>query len=448
MSVSAELARRLDVAAPRYTSYPPVPMWRQPFGPDEHAAALREAARAAEQPLSLYVHIPFCRERCTFCGCNVVVTNDPDKADRYLDVLALELALQARLLGGRRRLARLHLGGGTPTFLDEQQLERLWRAITAFFTVDDGAEVALEIDPAVTRASQLRVLGQLGFNRISMGVQDLDPAVQEAIHRIQSYEETAAAVETARQSGFRSVNLDLIYGLPRQTEASFARTLDRVATLEPDRVAVFSLAYVPDARPNQRRLPIHEMPTGEAKLRLLEQAQQRLTRLGYCAIGFDHFARPDDELARARHDGTLWRDFQGYTTRRAAATVAVGVTGISDLGGAYVQNGKSIAEYARAIAEGRLYTERGMVLDDDDRRRRAIIVDLLCNGRADLGEDAATTFGRELSSLRGAQDDGLALTDGRFVELTGLGRTFARNVAMLFDAYLQRGAETAFSRTI
>jgi oxygen-independent coproporphyrinogen-3 oxidase len=448
MTIAAGLLRKLEVPAPRYTSYPTVPVWSETFGPDAHARALTALGAAGDEPLSLYVHIPFCRERCSFCGCNVVVSRDRAKAEAYLDVLTRELRLMAGFLGARRRLSRLHLGGGTPTFLDEAQLERLWYAITAELTPEPDAEIALEIDPAVTTRGQLALLGQLGFNRISLGVQDLDPSVQQAIGRIQSFEQTAASVETARANGFRSINLDLIYGLPRQTESSFARTLDQVASLAPDRLAVFSLAYVPEARPNQRRLPIHELPTGAAKLALLEQAQRRLHALGYRAIGFDHFARPHDELARALDEGTLWRDFQGFTTRRAPATVAVGVSGISDLGGAYAQNGRSLAGYARAIAEGRLYTERGLLLTDDDRQRRTIIVDLLCNGRADLGEDAGARFASELEQLAPLAADGLVLTDGRFVRLTTLGRTFARNVAMVFDAYLGGAERPAFSKTI
>lgn len=445
MSLSPELLRRLDVAAPRYTSYPTVPTWSASFGWAQHEAALR-AAGGEDAPLSLYVHIPFCRERCSFCGCNVVVSKDRSKADRYLDVLTREIRLQASFLGVRRRLSRLHLGGGTPTFLDEKQLERLWYAITSEFTVEPDAEVALEVDPAVTTRGQLALLGSLGFNRISMGVQDLDPLVQEAIQRIQTVEQTRDAVDTARAAGFRSVNLDLIYGLPRQTEASFARTLDQVAAMRPDRVACFSLAYVPEARPNQKRLPIAELPAPATKLALRDQAERRLVALGYRPIGFDHFALPHDELALAAQAGTLWRDFQGFTTRRAPATVAVGITAISDLGGAYAQNGKSLADYARAIEMGRLYTERGILLTDDDRRRRAIIVDILCNGRADLGDEGASAA--ELADLRPLEDDGLAFCDGRFVQLTDLGRTFARNVAMVFDAYLRQGNRPAFSKTV
>jgi oxygen-independent coproporphyrinogen-3 oxidase len=375
--VSAELVRRLDTAAPRYTSYPTVPVWSDGFGPDEHARALRDAGARADEPLSLYVHIPFCQELCDYCGCNVVVTRDQGRVARYLDALARELALTAEQLGHRRTLSRVHFGGGTPTFLDEAQLARLWSDITARFAVAPGAELAIEIDPVVTRPQQLTLLGGFGFNRISMGVQDFDPEVQRAVHRVQSVAETAAAIAHARASGFASVNLDLIYGLPHQTTASFARTMDQIVALAPDRVAVFSFAYVPSVRPNQRRLPLAAMPTGAHKLALLEIAEERLGGAGMVAIGMDHFARRDDELARALAEGKLWRDFQGYTTQRAAVTVAVGASAISDFGGAYAQNDHALGRYEAAIAAGRLATVKGLALSDDDRRRRDVIVLLM-----------------------------------------------------------------------
>jgi oxygen-independent coproporphyrinogen-3 oxidase len=445
-----DLLRKLNVAAPRYTSYPTVPSWSEAFGDTEWAAALGEAGRDADEPLSLYVHIPFCRELCTYCGCNVIVSRDPAKADRYLSVLAREVALVAGRLGHRRTLSRIHLGGGTPTFLDERQLERLWTAITAHFRVASGAEVAIEVDPVVTRRTQLELLGSFGFNRISMGVQDFDADVQRAVKRIQSVEETAAAIAHARAAGFRSVNLDLIYGLPHQTVESFSRTMDTVVALAPDRVAVFSFAYVPDARPNQRKLPVAHIPGGEAKLALLTAAQQRLDDAGYERIGFDHFARPGDELARARRERRLWRDFQGYTTRRAAATVAVGLTGISDLGVAYAQTGRSLVQYEAAIDGDRQFITRGLRLNDDDRRRRAIIIDLLCNEQADLGADAKDAFATELEALAGLAQDGLVqIENDRQLALTELGRTFARNVAMVFDVSLRQPAvRRTFSTTI
>lgn len=449
MIINKEVLRRLEIAAPRYTSYPTVPAWSDAFGPDDHARALEEAGAAAGEPLSLYVHIPFCRELCSYCGCNVVITRDPGRVARYLDALTAELEMTAARLGRRRTLTRIHFGGGTPTFLDEKQLARLWSDITSRFVVAPDAEVAIEIDPVVTRPEQLALLGGFGFNRISMGVQDFDATVQHAVNRVQSVEETAAAIAQARRVGFRSVNLDLIYGLPHQTVASFARTIDTVVSLAPDRVACFSFAYVPSVRPNQRSLPLAAIPTGADKLALRDVADERLAAAGYRAIGMDHFALPDDELARAQTARTLWRDFQGYTTQRARATIAVGASAISDFGGAYAQNEHALGKYEQAIAAGRHATVKGMWLSDDDRRRREVIVQLMCNGWVDLGSDGERYFARELASLADAERDGLLAARGREILLTALGRTFVRNVAMVFDAHLDRsGARPVFSATV
>jgi oxygen-independent coproporphyrinogen-3 oxidase len=447
--ISAELLRRLDVPAPRYTSYPTVPEWSDTFDAADHARALARASLTPEQPLSLYVHIPFCKELCTYCGCNVVVTRDQARVERYLDALEREIAIAAAALGARHRVSRLHLGGGTPTFLDERQLMRLWRMLFGPFVLARDAEVALEIDPAVTRPEQLELLAALGCNRISMGVQDLDPDVQRAVNRIQTVEETARAIAHARQVGFGSVNLDLIYGLPRQTPASFARTMSQVVELRPDRVAVFSFAYVPAARPNQRRLQVADLPSSDAKQRLQEIADEQLRAAGFRAIGIDHYAREEDELARAAKAGTLWRDFQGYTTRRSNATVAFGVSGISDFGFAYAQNDHALGRHAEAVNAGRLATVRGKWLSEDDRRRRDIITDLMCNGRVDLGTEGAVYFADELESLAHFQADGLLTVDGGHVVLTPIGQRFARNVAMVFDAYVRSpGAARSFSRTV
>jgi oxygen-independent coproporphyrinogen-3 oxidase len=447
MSMPPELARRLETAAPRYTSYPTVPEWSDAFGAGDHARALTQAATQPSEPLSLYVHIPFCQELCSYCGCNVVVTRDRGRVERYLDAVAAELKLTASHLGARRTLARIHLGGGTPTFLDERQLLWLWQAIMRSFSVAKDAEIAIEIDPVVTRGEQLALLGSLGFNRISMGVQDFDPEVQRAVRRLQSIDETEVAIAQARAAGFASVNLDLIYGLPHQTSASFARTIDAVVALAPDRVAVFSFAYLPSLRPNQRRLAQAAIPTGGDKLALLAIAQARLGAAGYQSIGMDHFARPDDELARAQRTRTLWRDFQGYTTQRARATVAVGASAISDFGDAYAQNEHGLGRYQAAIADGRLATVKGRWLDVDDRRRRDVIVQLMCNGWVDLGPDGESYFARELQALEPHQHDGLVASRGREILLTELGRVLVRNVAMVFDAYVARSPRV-FSTTV
>ena len=447
MRLRPELLRRLEIAAPRYTSYPTVPAWSDAFGPDDHERAL--AGVAVDEPLSLYVHIPFCKELCSYCGCNVVITRDQGRVERYLTTLGRELAMTATRLGTRRTLTRIHFGGGTPTFLDEKQLAQLWSGITTHFTIAADAEVAIEIDPVVTRPEQLALLGGFGFNRISMGVQDFEPVVQRAVNRVQSVEETAAAIAHARAVGFRSVNLDLIYGLPHQTVESFARTMDTIVALAPDRVACFSFAYVPSVKPNQRRLPLAAIPTGFDKLALLEVAQDRLAAAGYRAIGMDHFALATDELARAQQTRTLWRDFQGYTTQRARATVAIGASAISDFGNAYAQNEHALGQYEAAIAAEQHATVKGIWLGDDDRRRRDVIVQLMCNGWVDLGSDGERYFARELEALDAALRDGLVASCGREILLTELGRTFVRNVAMVFDAYLARpDGRRVFSATV
>jgi len=450
--LGGERLARLDQSAPRYTSYPTAPTWRDDFGAADHAAALAAAA-ARGGPLSLYLHIPFCRELCSYCGCNVVVSKSPERAGRYVDMLAAELELLGRALADRRQLARVHLGGGTPTFLDESQLERLWNAVLAAgFEVAPGAELAIEIDPAVTRASQIQLLTRLGFNRMSFGVQDLDRDVQVAVNRIQSTEETAAAVATARAAGVTSINFDLIYGLPRQRLETWERTLDQVIEMAPDRLAVYSFAYLPDLRPNQRRLVSADIPTGANKLALFRLAHERLTAAGYEAIGMDHFARPDDELAIARRERRLWRDFQGYSVRRATDTVAAGASGISTLDEAIVQAPRGLGKWSEAVRQGRLPGERGIHIDADDRRRRDVIVQLMCNDWVDLGADGTTYFASELERLRVYEAEGLCVTAGSEITLTPLGRTFSRLCASVFDRYLgderQGGGRARFSRTV
>ena len=449
MEISEELVRRLDVAGPRYTSYPTVPEWNDRFGSDDFGAALERASATPDAPLSLYVHLPFCREMCRYCGCNVVATHDQTRADRYLDVIEREVQLAAAHLGKRRSVSRLHLGGGTPTFLDEQQLTRLWRILSDKFTLRADAEVALEIDPVVTRRSQLELLRGFGWSRVSLGVQDFDPRVQEAVARVQTLAETRAILDDARALGYRSINLDLIYGLPRQTLDSWSRTLAEVIALAPDRVAVFSFAYVPHLKPHQRLLPQVDLPTGATKLALYLRAHELLTAAGYLAVGMDHFARPEDPLGRAARAHTLWRDFQGYTNGWAGDTVGFGASSISDVGGAYAQNEHTLSAHAHSIGSGRFATQRGLILSDDDRRRRAVITQLLCNFEIDLGDEVAR-YRDELAALAPLEKDGLVEREGARLRVTPLGRLFVRNVAMVFDAYLDRAPtqRRVFSRTV
>lgn len=445
--VDDSLLRRLDVPIPRYTSYPTAPVWSESIGRRAYADALVRAGRERpDAPLSLYVHIPFCRERCSFCGCNVVIARSTSKANDYLGGLIREMDTVCQLLGPRRSVSQIHWGGGTPTFLSELQIETLWIAIARRFHVLPDAEVAIEIDPKVTTRSQLALLRSLGFNRMSMGVQDLDPTVQEAISRIQSVEETRDMLDCARALGFRGINFDLIYGLPKQTPQSWSRTLAQVLEMSPDRAAVYAFAHVPDVRPNQKRLPVAELPRGLAKLDLFRIAWEAFTGAGYHSIGMDHFARPDDELAESQARRALTRNFQGYSVRAATDVVAFGVSGISDVGGLYAQNTHSLVRYQGAMAEGELATERGFSSSPDDVRRRAIITQIMCNFHVDLGPRAEQEFAGELFRLRRAEKEGLVSVRGAEVEVTPLGRIFVRNVASIFDAYLT--ADRPFSRAV
>jgi oxygen-independent coproporphyrinogen-3 oxidase len=441
VDISLDLLRKLDVPGPRYTSYPTVPEWTDSFGEIDH----RRALAGAGEPLSIYVHIPFCSSLCSYCGCNVVITRDWGRVDRYLAALHREIDLVAERLGRKRTVTRVHLGGGTPTFLDEPRLEALWAALSSRFRIARDAEVAIEVNPTGTRPSQLQLLGRLGFNRLSMGVQDFNPGVQDAIQRWQTIDETRATLETARAAGFRSVNFDLIYGLPRQTRESFRRTAEQVAALRPERVAIFSFAYVPSVKPGQRRLPMAEAPSPMEKLNLFITARETLIAAGYRPIGMDHFALPDDELARAAERHVLGRDFQGYTVERAPQTVGVGVSSISNLGDAYVQNLKSLGDYEHAVDGGRLPTERGIWLAWDDQVRREVISEIMCNFEVRLPPGS---WAAELAALQPLVADGLVVTSGLHLKVTDLGRLFVRNVAMVFDAYLRRESARPFSRAV
>jgi oxygen-independent coproporphyrinogen-3 oxidase len=445
--VDQTLVQRYDVPAPRYTSYPTAPIWTPTVGPAEFAEALRTAGARTAEPLSIYVHIPFCKERCAFCGCNVVIARSQSTADHYLDAVDREIARAAELLGDRRTVSQLHWGGGTPTFLDEAQIQRLWTSIFSRFRLAPNAEVAIEVDPVVTRRSQVELLSKLGFNRMSLGVQDFDHEIQKTIDRVQSFDETRSLLEHARSLGFAGINTDIIYGLPGQTPASWARTLELIVKMRPDRLAVYGFAYVPDLKTNQKRLPLSSIPTGAAKLHLFRLAYEALLGAGYEPIGMDHFALPEDELAQARQRRSLTRNFQGYTVGAAPDVVAFGVSSISDVGGMFAQNAHQLAKYEAAALQGELATERGMRLTEDDKRRRGVITQLMCNFWVDLGPDAAREFAPELEKLRVHQQEGLLELKGNEIELTPLGRIFVRNVASVFDAYLTPG-QGRFSRAV
>lgn len=446
------LMARYDVPAPRYTSYPTAPQFHAGFG----AAQLREAidaSNAAARPraLSLYVHVPFCWSPCFYCGCNRVISRDMRQADAYLERLDAEIRMTAPLFDGRRVVRQLHLGGGTPNFLDIPRLAALTDTLARnfhFASDGDGVEAGIEVDPRFADGDYVRSLGPLGFNRVSIGVQDFDPAVQAAVNRVQSVAQTRAAVDAARSAGFDSVNLDLIYGLPRQSLAGFEHTLDQVIAIAPDRVAVYGYAHLPRLFKAQRHIHSPDLPDAATRLRLFGLALEKLRGAGYVYIGMDHFARPGDELVRAREQGTLQRNFQGYSTRGDCDIVGLGMSAIGRIGNTYSQNVRDLAGYCLALDHGRLPIARGIELDADDEIRRAVINELMCDGVVDMrafgarhGVDFADRFAVELERLRQLEADGLVDIDADTLRVTPRGRLLLRNVAMCFDAYLVREAQ-------
>lgn len=456
-----ELVAKYDKPGPRYTSYPTAPEWRDDFGPARYEEALAAAAARPERPLSLYFHIPFCEERCTFCGCNVVVTRKRETADGYLDRLERELDLVAARLGSRRRVTQMHWGGGTPNYLDPPRLRRLMAMARARFDFQPEAEIALEIDPVVSSPEQVRLLRELGFNRISLGVQDLDGTVLQAVNRRQPEALTRAIFGACREAGFAGVNLDLIYGLPHQTPAQFAGTIAKIIELQPDRVALFSYAHVPWLKKHQRAIDASVLPDAPAKFRIFHEARRLFLASGYVQVGMDHFARPGDELAVARAERRVHRNFMGYTVLPADDLVAFGITAIAAVSGTFAQNDHHLASYYRALDAGRLPIVKGYVLDADDLLRAHVISTLMCNFELRFAEverrfgiDFRRAFAVELAELAPLAADGLLEIDGGALRATDTGRLFIRNVCMPFDAHLRRrraeGGDGAprFSRTV
>jgi oxygen-independent coproporphyrinogen-3 oxidase len=459
-----DLLRRYDRPGPRYTSYPTAVEFSAAFGEPQYRERLARANAHSDAPLSMYAHLPFCEQRCLFCGCNVVITRHRDVAAHYLDHVLMEVDLLASHLPDRCRISQMHWGGGTPTYYPMADLERLFRAIAARFSFDRHAEIGIEVDPRVTTDEHVTGLRALGFNRLSMGVQDFAPEVQQAVHRIQGFDLTRRLVERARAEGFSSINVDLIYGLPHQTIAGFSRTLEQVIAIRPDRVAVYSFAYVPWIKAHMKQFPEGALPDAALKLELLGRTIDAFVAAGYRFIGIDHFALPEDELARAAAAGTLHRNFMGYTVQSAGDMVALGVSGIGDLQDAFVQNVKKLPDYYDAVRAGRFPVERGIALDRDDAVRRHVITQIMCNARLDVrdverrfGLVFAEAFAEELAELTGEgspAEDGLVTVRPDAIEVTPVGRLFVRNVAMVFDRYLRAraaagaGSRPVFSRTV
>ncbi len=458
-NVSRELLVKYATSAPRYTSYPTAVDWSKDFDPTRYPELL---ARAAQQqgPLSVYVHLPFCAELCLFCGCNMIVSSAVSRIDSYLDALEQEFEFVGRSGVGRRAVRQYHWGGGTPTQLDLAQIERVQRCFSKHFHFSEDAEVGIEVDPRVTSREQVRLLAQLGFNRISMGVQDFDPTVQVAIKREQSEAETRAVVDAARERGMGSVNIDLMYGLPHQTEAGFVDTVERVLRMRPERVALFHYAHVPWLKRHQEALDTEALPSSEQKLTIFLRAIEQFRAAGYDYIGLDHFALPTDEMAVAHREKNLGRNFMGYTTRRGDDMVSLGVSSIGDVSNCFVQNNPKENEYKAAVLKHGHAVVRGHELSADDRLRRDVILALMCNGevRKAVIEKAHglrfdTTFARELAELAPLEQDGLVALRPDRIEVTDLGQLFLRNVALPFDRYFTQrkqdgDAKPAFSKTL
>ena len=456
VAFDAALVQRLARQGPRYTSYPTADRFHASFGYRDYLQAVAGLRlRASVRPLSVYVHIPFCDTVCYYCACNKVVTRNRDKASTYLSYLKREIAMQGRLLAGINQLSQLHLGGGTPTYLSDTQMDELMATLRANFQFapDGEGEYGIEVDPRSVTPARIHRLRAQGFNRISLGVQDFDDAVQQAVNRIQPQADTLAIMAAARDAGFRSVSIDLIYGLPRQTMATMAATLAKVVDASPDRIAIYNYAHMPTLFKPQRRIDEAELPAPETKLAMLALCIERLEQAGYVYIGMDHFAKPDDELAIAQRDGHLHRNFQGYSTHAETDMVSCGVSAISAVAGTYSQNHKSLQHYYAALDRGELPVARGVKLSDDDSVRRSVIQRLMCDFTLDVpgferehGVVFGDYFEAEMPKLREFEADGLLALNGGAVTVTQKGRLLIRNVAMAFDKYLGKPNHMALQR--
>lgn len=452
-----ELVDRYNLAGPRYTSYPTAPQFHDAFGSDEFTQALIES-NASQAPLSLYFHIPFCAKVCFYCGCNKIATKDTGRCEPYLEKVYREMDLVAANVDTQRQVNQLHWGGGTPTFLSSEQMRALMQETRRRFNLrdDDLGDYSIEIDPREIQPDTLPLLRELGFNRMSFGLQDLNLKVQEAVNRVQPRAMTENALIQARELGFRSLNLDLIYGLPHQTPETFAATLEEVIEMNPDRLSVFNYAHLPERFKPQRRINAEDLPSPEDKLAILEQTINRLIQAGYVYIGMDHFAKPDDALAIAQREGRLHRNFQGYTTHSDCDLIAMGASSISQVGPTYAQNHHDTEGYEAAISDGRFSTLRGLRLNQDDMIRRAAINQLICHFTLDgdafgqlHGIHFAEYFAAELQQLQQHQRDGLLQMTGNQLTVTPAGRLLVRSICMVFDAYLdQASLGRAFSRII
>ena len=456
LRVSEEFLAKYNRPGPRYTSYPTAPVWNDAFGPDD-LERVHEKSDRAQAPVSLYMHIPFCESLCLFCACNVIIQKDKAVAPPYLGVLKRELEHISRSVSKERPVVQFHWGGGTPTYLTPAQIEDLFGAARDGFNFAPDAEIGIEVDPRVTSRAHLETLRRLGFNRLSMGIQDIHPDVQKAINRIQPFEMTRDLIATARALGFDSINVDLIYGLPHQTPERFGHTVEQILELAPDRVALFSYAHVPWLKKQQGAFASF-LPEGMQKFEIFRVGMLKFLEAGYLYIGMDHFAKPGDELAVSQRNRTLHRNFQGYTTKAGADLYGMGVTAISGIQDAYAQNHRDLPSWEKAVADRGIATMRGYHLSEDDRLRRSVISRLLCHTivvkdevSREFGIDFDEYFAEELRRLEPSRQDGLVLLDRGEIRATWLGRIFIRNLAMVFDPYLEKQqliAKPLFSKTL
>jgi len=452
-----DLVRRYGGRGPRYTSYPTALQFDPAYTLDDYRRAA-DASNSSGRPLSLYVHVPFCESLCYYCGCNKIVTRNAPRIQSYVDNLHEEVRMQAELFDRQRVVEQLHFGGGTPTYLSEAQLGELMTRLTTAFQLEHGdtREFSIEVDPRSVHGESMQFLAKLGFNRLSLGIQDFDPYVQQAVNRIQSAEDVQRLLDDARQAGYGSISFDLIYGLPHQTVASFDRTLQRVIQMRPDRLAVYNYAHLPERFKAQRLIREEDLPSGPVKLDILQSTIDRLSDAGYVYIGMDHFALPEDELVIAKRNGTLQRNFQGYSTHGGADLVALGVSGIGHVGNHFAQNTVKTAEYEDLIGRGRLAVTKGAIVDDDDLIRADVIQAIMCQDGlafdtfdAEHGTEFRSYFADELGRLQPLAEDGLVEVDTGEIRVTPKGRLLLRNVAMIFDRYLSSAANDGrFSRAI
>jgi oxygen-independent coproporphyrinogen-3 oxidase len=457
--ISEDLLRRFDVSGPRYTSYPTADRFVEAFSVEDYTQALkqrRSGAAAMTLPLSLYVHIPFCESLCYYCACNKIITKHHDRAAPYLRYLSREVDLHTEHLGVGQTVTQLHLGGGTPTFLSDDELRELMGMLRRSFSLAPGGEYSIEVDPRTIDASRLDTLAELGFNRLSFGVQDFDPEVQKAVHRVQPAEQVFALVEAARQRGFESINVDLIYGLPQQNPESFDRTLAQVVELRPERIALYAYAHLPERFKPQRRISTVEIPSGAAKVAMLARSMAAFIGAGYVYVGMDHFALPTDALAIAKRQGRLHRNFQGYSTQPDCDLIGLGVSSIGRIGATYSQNAKTMEEYCDYLDQGRFPVVRGLALSRDDLVRRSVIMALMCQGEVVIESielaylvEFRTYFAAEIEALDKLAEQGLVTMNESAIQVTAMGWFFVRAVAMVFDRYLQTDRTRArFSKII